>query len=298
MEWVPFHVRHDPAGAKAYEALRDGIPGSLRTSVAAWVKKAINILSGGDKEAYRGIHLLLERTLDIESLDWRYDGTDLHSSLVAEMFGNEDLGLSVLDLLLRELRTRVDKNGDDGTSRVLAKSLDVILRQGRSAFRVREDRSGLEDRIDPTATERADGLLQQSTRASDHLRRAWDGVYGLKKNPSHAYHEAVKAVEAAAIPVAVPRKASATLGDVLGDMKAHGEKRYLVALDPSGNQKPVVPIESVIGMIELLWKSQYDRHGTPDESTPASVREEEAEAALHLALTLTHWFESGVVRRK
>jgi hypothetical protein len=49
-------------------------------------------------------------------------------------------------------------------------------------------------------------------------------------------------------------------------------------------------------MLDLLWKSQLDRHGTPDETVPLSVSLEEAEATLHLALTLVHWFRTGAIK--
>ena len=49
--------------------------------------------------------------------------------------------------------------------------------------------------------------------------------------------------------------------------------------------------------MELLWKGQIDRHGTDDASTPLSVSQAEAEAAVHLAVTLVQWFTSGAVSR-
>ena len=36
------------------------------------------------------------------------------------------------------------------------------------------------------------------------------------------------------------------------------------------------------GMCELLWRSQFDRHGTADESVPLTVSQAECETALHL----------------
>jgi hypothetical protein len=49
-------------------------------------------------------------------------------------------------------------------------------------------------------------------------------------------------------------------------------------------------------MLAQLWTSQLDRHGTDDESVPLTVSMEQAEAAVHLATTLVHWFRRGSVR--
>ncbi len=55
-------------------------------------------------------------------------------------------------------------------------------------------------------------------------------------------------------------------------------------------------VEQVIDMMSQLWTSQLDRHGTDDESVQLSVTAEAAEAAVHLAVLLMHWFRNGHVR--
>jgi hypothetical protein len=54
-------------------------------------------------------------------------------------------------------------------------------------------------------------------------------------------------------------------------------------------------MDALIKMVRLLWKSQFDRHGTPDDTVPLTVSQEEAETAIHVATTLVHWFTSGSV---
>jgi len=56
-------------------------------------------------------------------------------------------------------------------------------------------------------------------------------------------------------------------------------------------------ISVVADMMGELWTSQLDRHGTDDESVPLSVSSAQAEAAVHLATTLVHWFKGGMVDR-
>jgi hypothetical protein len=54
----------------------------------------------------------------------------------------------------------------------------------------------------------------------------------------------------------------------------------------------------VVALLELVWKSQLDRHGTADPDVPLSVTHAEAEAAVHLAATLVQWFVTGAVARR
>lgn len=47
-------------------------------------------------------------------------------------------------------------------------------------------------------------------------------------------------------------------------------------------------------MMDALWTGQVGRHGMPNQ--PAQTQApEEAEAAVHLAAMLVHWFTTGVV---
>jgi hypothetical protein len=191
--------------------------------------------------------------------------------------------LDVVDYLLQ----RASRSSVGGA----AESLEMCLREGGSKWCVSTTRDSLEERVAAEVAERAAQVMTAGKRAGQHLREAWGAVYGRNPSPSHAYREAVRAVEAAAIPVVLPNDATATLGKVIRDIKTAPEKRS-VALQPAKGD----PVQYVIGMLELLWTSQFDRHGTADDSVPLSVNQEQAEAAVHLALTLTHWFEAGLVR--
>jgi hypothetical protein len=55
-------------------------------------------------------------------------------------------------------------------------------------------------------------------------------------------------------------------------------------------------VDVVTDMMGQLWTAQLDRHGTNDETAPLAVSQAQAEAAVHLAVTLVHWFQSGAVR--
>jgi hypothetical protein len=122
--------------------------------------------------------------------------------------------------------------------------------------------------------------------AGRHLGAAWDKVYGRSPDASGAYREAVRAVEAVAKPVVTAADPAATLGKVI---KAMTDK-------PAKWTADLGSVDVVADMMGQLWTSQLDRHGTDDETVPLSVSAAKAEAALHLAVTLVHLFQSGAVR--
>jgi len=74
---------------------------------------------------------------------------------------------------------------------------------------------------------------------------------GAGPDPSGAYREAVRAVEAVAKPVILPNNDRATLGQM-----------------------------------ESVWTGQLDRHGTDDETVPLNVSPAEADAAFSACLNL------------
>jgi hypothetical protein len=290
-------MRGSAKDAAAYDSLHDGIPDWLKASVWHWIESALaficetdnytaQLVAGYDSNErhYRDLLLYMERELRL-TLKWASVAA-ARKDLLQQAVNDPNISLDVMDLLLRFLSTaRHDAHEN------LADGLDGLLYQGGSKWCVSATRDSLEERVATEAAERVAQLTTSGTRAGQHLREAWHGVYGRSPNPSHAYREAIRAVEAVAIPVVSPKHAKATLGTVIGDMKAAPHKRT-VTLQPAKGD----PVQHVIGMMELLWTAQIDRHGTADESVPLTASRDEAEAAVHLALTLTHWFQTGVVR--
>ena len=297
--WRPLSARADEKAAGSYDSLHDGIPVWLKNSIANWIERAIATLCQPDSSAHRypgpdpveqNVRALLmdmERLVRKLRLGWASVG-NARIDLVRQAVTESQVGLVVIDYLLHVGRA-VNPPGFV----TLAEQLAGYLEGGGSKWRVAADHSSLEKRVGSEAATRAGELTTGDSRAAQHLRDAWHCVYGRSPNPSHAYREAIRAVEVVAIPVVSPNNSKATLGTVIGEMKATPNK-WAVAFQPSKGD----PVQHVIGMLELLWHSQLDRHGTADESVPLSVSKEEAEAAVHLALTLVHWFQSGTVRAK
>jgi hypothetical protein len=148
-------------------------------------------------------------------------------------------------------------------------------------------------RVDVTVTAAAKAVMSASGRAGQHLAKAWMEVYGRHPDASTAYLEAVRAVEAIGSPVVSPKHPAPTLGTMIADMK-NAPAKWTVALKPKAGD-PVLMIRETM---ELLWTAELDRHGTADAKVPLHVSSQEAEAALHLAVTLVHWFHSGAIRSK
>ena len=297
MKWRPLSRRESAKDAEAYDVLHDGIPRWLQASVSNWIERvlatlcerdnyAAQLVAGYDsnEDRYRDLLLYIERELRL-TLE-RTSAAAARKDLLEQAVEDPKVGLDVVDLLLSYLSASRHYAKEQ-----LADELNAFLYQGGSKWCVSAGRDSLEERVALEAAERAAQLTTAGTRAGEHLREAWHSVYGRNPNPSHAYREAVRGVEVAAIPVVSPKNDKATLGTIIRDMKA-APKKWKVSLQPAKGD----PVEHVIGMMELLWTAQFDRHGTADESVPLSVGAEEAEAAIHLALTLTHWFQTGIVR--
>lgn len=149
-----------------------------------------------------------------------------------------------------------------------------------------DGRPCLEKRVDPAVEASARAEIGQGGKASAYLRDSWHHAYGRDPNPSASYRDAIRAVEAAARPVVSPNDSMATLGKMIAALR-DGPNRWTVEIGE---------VETVRQMMATVWKNQHDRHGTDDEATPVNVSQAEAEAAVQMAVTLVHFFRSGVIR--
>jgi hypothetical protein len=178
----------------------------------------------------------------------------------------------------------------DGTSKKSAGDLERLLADGGSGWRVADNRKSLERRVEPTAT---DAFRQAAAgNPGPHLTAAWTAAYGRHPAPSRAYSEAIKAVETSYIPVVLPRDRLATLGKVIGELRQHSTHWQLAIKAPGGSP---ADITIVLGMLRLLWEGQTDRHGGGTPAVPITAPA--AEAAVHLAVSLVQWSESGAFQR-
>jgi hypothetical protein len=93
----------------------------------------------------------------------------------------------------------------------------------------------------------------------------------------------------------LPNNPKATLGTVIAALKDAPAGKFTTVF--SDTVPGVAPLDAVRGLMQLVWTNELDRHGTGDESVPLHVSQEQAEAALHAAVTLVQWFLHDVVKR-
>jgi hypothetical protein len=169
--------------------------------------------------------------------------------------------------------------------------LDRLLVNGGSAYRWRKGR--LERRVDDSAVAAFEHFTATaSDEASMYLRRAWSATYGRDPDPSRAYGEAVRAIEAVACPLVLPDDQRPTLGKVITRLRQQsGDWSFI--LPGERESAGVAPLQL---MLQLVWTAQRSRHaGGPDTRDQLMA---ETEAALSLAITLVQWFASGFIRRR
>jgi hypothetical protein len=257
--------------ARALEDPYDGVPPHLRQPLFAWVENGLLDNFGSLSES-RLDEVAVHLRLDLGSTPER----QLHS-IVARINANPTFLLDMAEALL-ELY---------GFDRGRAQGLSNLLNAVNSAYEVGDSCDGLEERIAPGVKQTVTtAVAAASGSAGDHLANAWNEAYGRKPDPVKAYSESVKAVEAALAHRVSPQNGKQTLGTMIRDVAAKPSKWTFVIGDDSANG-----LETLLGMMRLLWNGQTSRHGgtglTRDE-TP-----EEARAAVHLAATLVQFGVSG-----
>lgn len=171
--------------------------------------------------------------------------------------------------------------------------LDALLRDGGSIYRVNDQGAGLERRVDDAIIQTVRQVLGKAEASSRHLQIAWQAAYGIKPNPTQAYSEAVKAIEASLIPLVLPADHKATLGKVIRHLRDTAEKWELAIYN---EQASPATIEPLVELIDLVWRGHRDRHaGT---ATAVTVDATAAEMAMHAAATVVQWLSCGGLRSR
>jgi len=271
--WRPLSERRRESSSYA-EVLHEGVPAHLRDSLAFWVRGAVELLSISPSDLQLRVTRLLRRP-----------GNYIESPEGLEAEQLLDL-VDVLLMLLWEAIEAVDNRGRDPFVRHAFKADDFLAESG-SAWRIRfmDGRLGLARRVDETATARADRVSSDASSTSAHLRRAWEHLYQRRPEYSQALDEAVFALEAATRSVGASDDEE-TLGTVIEAMLA----------EPSTWTCDLGTVETVAVRLSAIWTRQQ-RHRTDDANSVEPETPAVAEAAVHDALTLVHWFQIGVVRR-
>jgi hypothetical protein len=168
--------------------------------------------------------------------------------------------------------------------------LDELLILGGSVWRVGPNHDRLVRRVDPTATSAFVEASSPDDTASAELKEAWTAAYARNPNASDAWDHSIKAVETMMIPIVTPNNAKATLSDVVGMLHSQG-LRWRLALEGQDGSGSVAPL---VSMLRLMWPNP-DRHGGQVNRQPSLV---EAQAVVHLAVTIMQWARSGVLSKR
>lgn len=169
------------------------------------------------------------------------------------------------------------------------RQLNELLSLSGSVWQVNPTGSCLVRRVDSAA---ADAFAEASSPhdlASVELSEAWVSAFGRNPNASDAWDHSIKALETVLIPIVIPTKAKATLGDVVGVLNSQGH-RWQLGLHGHDGSQSVTPL---VTMLRLIWPNP-DRHG-------GNVRQpslDEAQAVVHLAVTIVQWARAGSLHKR
>jgi hypothetical protein len=281
--------KSEPVPARASSpSAREGFPDSAMWSIAKWLSPFFHGAGAAFGETAPDFVDEAERNLNLKIAHSARDPRGIES-LTAAMEGDPALFVRVVDFALKKITIGYPWN----QCWAAANELDRYLRETGAAWRVRGEEGrlnfSLERRVDPATTELLDTLVSEGTDAGMHLSEAWTKAFGEKPDPGDAYAEALKAVEAAAGPVVCPNDRMATLGKIIGELRANASKWSSTFTEPTKDQTPV---QVVTAMMDLLMKNHADRH---PPVTP--ITQEQAETAVHLALTLVQMFRTGAITK-
>ncbi|MFB7777797.1 hypothetical protein [Streptomyces bauhiniae] len=188
-------------------------------------------------------------------------------------------------------------NGEAKRTKRIIEPLDRLMTEARSAYEIAPDQRGLQRRMEPGLSDAlafASDTAETSgySAARRHLERARDKLFAVHADPSSAYVDVIRAVEAVACPMFLPRNQLPTLGRVRDHLRDAEAKYEYVLTDKSG--KPGTTA-AVVAMLTAIWEGHSDRHAGGPRELPVS--QEAAEAALNIAAGLVTLFSSGAVRR-
>ena len=229
--------------------------------------------------AQNRIHAI-ERYLQISLPDDEENEYELQDQLIAYA-DDETHGLDVIEAILAT-NNNVDQVAD---------SMNAILIESGSKWKAvkQEGKALLEERVDSTTTAAFESASSSTANdSSELLRKAWGFAFGRNPSPSEAYNYAIKAMEESAWPIITPNNQTATLGHILGEIKANPSKWHTQITEKQQNLSTTMLVDNM----QLIWEGHTDRHGT---ASPVPVTQEAAEQAVVTAVAICTYFNRGYV---
>ena len=258
------------------------IPPHLRRSLEVWVNGFL-IQGAPEDGTWQNTPLLesLEREMVLEPpFRWEdpHDDWSAHTDCMQRFEDDEGFAIRLIDKLLRIAADRHD-----------ALRLAAVLEAPGSRWEVaiaEYDHEQHHLEIAPGGPAKAAVQALGAGPAQEFIAEALRCATEIDGDPSKAYREAVRAVEAAAKPVVTPNDSLAHLGKIIGELTARpADWEVTLRADT---------VADLTRRAEILWRSQHDRHGSDVPTDP--MTQPEALAAVHLAIELVAAFSHGLVR--
>lgn len=255
----------------------EGVPSHLYQPLREWIDSNFGGKYGSWADAKGGPRLIAAVRLPLVPPQ----GRQITVRQVTEaLYQHPELILDAVDAVLHL---------DEFQPHTLA-SLDEILSLGGSVWQVDPGGRRLVRRVDATAQTAFGDASSPNDVASSELQEAWAAAYGRNPDASDAWDHSIKAVEAVLIPVVTPKKAKATLADVVGLLDSQGSLWRLV-LHGHDYSLSVAPL---VAMLRLMWPNP-DRHGSGTSRKPSL---DEAQAVVSLAVTIVQWTRAGALSKR
>ncbi len=295
--WRPLFDR-DNEEQTEFDVLHEGIPHWLDGSLWRWV---IDRGSEGAPSIITRLERRLHMTL-AEPGDRRLGTSHTAPSELLDRYwalADDNRRLVMIDALLADLQIRAKAAADSRDRSTMmqfvgaADRLQAMLAEGGSAWGVHTAPPawGLTRRVGEATQALVERISRPDTDAARKIRAAWHACYRHDPDPDAAYRQAVLAVEAVTIPVTIPGSTRASLGGVSAHIRDTLPRWSVAGLEA----KEIASGQTLYDMVRTLWHNQ-ERHARPDGSI-VDVSQAEAEAAVSLAVTLVHWFTSGLVKK-
>ncbi|MDN3480997.1 hypothetical protein QMA10_03550 [Arthrobacter sp. APC 3897] len=277
--WTPLGASEEEV--EEFLALREGVPPYLYESIIRWIRAR----KARDRWVYWEflVNFQAASRMSLGVTTGMYTPVD-DLAIFLRTLSPEKMA-NLLDYMLGTLESY---HADDE-----AQELEKSLAAGGSSWAVgvRGGRTGLVARMPASVVDVVASVTSTSDKAGAKLSQAWDKAYGPDAQPSDAYVAAVRAVEILLCPLVSPNNDRATLGTAIRDLRNQGGSWTFAMKHGDGTDTSL----EIVGILQLLWKGQNDRHGSGEY---ADVTIEEAQAAVLLASTIVGWLAKGMLRRK